>query len=1070
MKNKNLYSICFCMALAGSLQTTYGQVDAEGVADSTLSAAGGETDSLQIVVQREMNKIPTVVYKGALVDAATGGPVQGGIIQVAGDDRFSSISDEQGAFEIKVPLYANQLLVRTPTYALARVHLAGKGKELVVRMYSEHFSNGYANEVRVTNKSSVGDFSANSSLTVEDEMAKKLGADLRVLLRSGNPAQGANMFIGGYNSLNGGGQPLFVVDGVILDTQNGRSLMHEGYVNNVLSAISVNDIEKVTVLKNATALYGAKGANGVVVIETKRAKSMATRIDVDIYGAVELLPKLPSMMNAGQYRLYATDVMGNVTETPDFLDDFTTDKQKYAMYHNDTDWKDYVYHEAFTQNYGVNVQGGDDVANYNLSIGYANAQSTLKYNDFARLNMRFNTDVKFMKNLDCSLDVAYSNTTRNLRDDGMGSGQALSPGMLGLIKSPVLAAYNPDQYGRFTASMADYDCFNLSNPLSILENGDASNKNRLEYTLFSLSAMPKWKINRNLTLSEKVSYVLNNVTERSFIPDEGVPTFTESGDDMTANRSRAYSSKQLSVASDTRIDWSYRYGGHVIHLFGGFRYLSDSFNSDAIRADNSAGDKLPNITNEMKNRKVDGIIEEWKSTAVYVNADWNYADKYFLLGTLTAETSTRFGRNATGGVKLGDYVWGIFPSLQAAWVVSAEPFFQNVKGIDYLKLNVGIDQSGNDNIDCFASRSYFAPSAFLNHTSGLSLANIGNDKLKWETVTRISVGLDMSVWNDRLSLGFNYYKSYVNNMLAYKTLGGVSGLRNYWSNEGKMENQGFDVAAVAKVMALKDFSWEISASVGHYKNEVTALPDNDKTVYTSVYGGEVMTKVGNPVGLFYGYKTQGVFATSEEAAETDLRNGSKNGSAFRAGDVHFSDLVADGVIDNKDKDVIGNPNPDVFGNFGTSLHYKNWTLDAFFSYSLGNDIYNYQRAVLESGNSYYNQTTAMLNRWTSEGQLTSIPRVEYGDRMGNARFSDRWIEDGSYLKLKTLSLSYRFPFNLTFLQGITVWGAANNLFTCTKYLGSDPELSISGNPIYQGIDRGLLGHGRSFVLGVKINL
>lgn len=146
------------------------------------------------------------------------------------------------------------------------------------------------------------------------------------------------------------------------------------------------------------------------------------------------------------------------------------------MYHNDTDWKDYVYHEAFTQNYGVNVQGGDDVANYNLSIGYANAQSTLKYNDFSRLNMRFNTDVKFMKNLDCSLDVAYSNTTRNLRDDGMGNGQMLSPGMLSLIKSPVLAAYNPDQYGRFTASMADYDCFNLSNPLSILENGDASNK------------------------------------------------------------------------------------------------------------------------------------------------------------------------------------------------------------------------------------------------------------------------------------------------------------------------------------------------------------------------------------------------------------------------------------------------------------------------------------------------------------------------------------------------------------------------------------------------------------------
>jgi hypothetical protein bacD2_14770 len=186
--------------------------------------------------------------------------------------------------------------------------------------------------------------------------------------------------------------------------------------------------------------------------------------------------------------------------------------------------------------------------------------------------------------------------------------------------------------------------------------------------------------------------------------------------------------------------------------------------------------------------------------------------------------------------------------------------------------------------------------------------------------------------------------------------------------------------------------------------------------------------------------------------------------------MHFADLVADGVIDEKDKTVIGDPNPDIFGNFGTSLHYKNWTLNAFFSYSLGNDIYNYQRAVLEGGSTYYNQTTAVLNRWTSEGQVTEIPRAELGDPMGNSRFSDRWIEDGSYLKLKTLSLSYRIPFNYTFLQGITVWAAANNVFTCTKYLGSDPELSISSSAVGQGIDRGLLGRGRSFVLGVKINL
>ena len=181
-----------------------------------------------------------------------------------------------------------------------------------------------------------------------------------------------------------------------------------------------------------------------------------------------------------------------------------------------------------------------------------------------------------------------------------------------------------------------------------------------------------------------------------------------------------------------------------------------------------------------------------------------------------------------------------------------------------------------------------------------------------------------------------------------------------------------------------------------------------------------------------------------------------NGDKFRGGDVHFADLVQDGVIDENDKTVIGDPNPDIFGNFSTGLHYKNWSLDAFFSYSLGGDIYNYQRAMLEGGNSYYNQTTAMNSAWSYEGHVTSMPRVTYDDPMGNSRFSDRWIEDGSYFRLKTLSLSYDIPINSSFLQGITVWGAANNLYTCTKYLGSDPELSMSGSPLYQGIDSLLL--------------
>ena len=1062
MNNKNLFAMCIVAALSAAPSGVFSL--GAYAATAGMWAASDSTTANKAYVGK------TLTYDGVITSKSTGAAVQGAILEVAGDNRFTAMTDSTGRFTINVPVYAGELIVRAPLYAPRRVHLSPSGRTLDIQMYSESFTPGEVKDVRITNSGSVTDFSLTSALTVDDELSRKAGGNMRVLSRSANPAQGASMFIGGYNSLNANAQPLFVVDGVILDRQVNRGLMHEGYINNVLSAISVNDIEKVTVLKNATALYGAKGANGVVIIETRRARSMATRIDVDIWGSMELMPKLPDMLNADQYRLYVTDVDGNMTTTPDYLNDYTTDKQKYATYHNNTDWRDVAYREAFTQNYGINVQGGDDVASYNLSIGYANAQSTLKNNDFSRLNMRFNTDVSIAKPLICRLDVAYSNTTRNLRDDGITGANIFSPGAISLIKAPILNTYVPDKNGNFTSTLADADIFGVANPQSILENGEASNKNRVEYSLFSLNVTPEWSITKDLVLSQKVSYVLNNVSERYFLPDEGVPTLNDGNEYETTNRSKAFSSKQTSVQTDTRLRWSHRYNAHSIDLFGGFRYLSDSYTSDGITADNTAGDKLPDITNSMVNRSVKGILENWKSTAVYLNADWNYAGRYYLQGTVTAETSTRFGSNATGGVKLGDYVWGVFPSLQAAWVISGEKFFRGVRGVDYLKLNVGIDQSGNDDIDCFASRTYFSSEPFLNQTAGLALANIGNDQLKWETTTRLTAGVDAAFLNDRIAVGFNFFKSYTDNLLTLKSLDGVSGLKQYWCNEGSMENIGFDASLRVKLLAMKDFSWEAGAGVGFYRNEITALPDGNADILTSLYGAQILTSVGQPAGLFYGYQTEGVFATAAEAAEANLYNGSLGGRQFQAGDVHFTDRMKDHIISKEDRTVIGDPNPDFYGQFSTRLSYKQWTLDALFTYSVGNDIYNYQRSVLESGSTHYNQTTALLNRWTIEGQQTDVPRVTYGDPLGNSRFSDRWIEDGSYLRLKTLRLSWRLPLTLSWLQGITVWGAANNVFTCTKYLGSDPEVTALSGVIGQGIDRGVLGHGRSFVLGVKINL
>jgi len=327
-------------------------------------------------------------------------------------------------------------------------------------------------------------------------------------------------------------------------------------------------------------------------------------------------------------------------------------------------------------------------------------------------------------------------------------------------------------------------------------------------------------------------------------------------------------------------------------------------------------------------------------------------------------------------------------------------------------------------------------------------------------------------------VSFDYFLHKTDNLLMLKSFSNpIGGINRYWSNGGKLENQGFEAAFSFKPVVLKDWRVEMGASVGHYKNKVTQLPDGDYT--TSVYGdNNILTAVGNPVALFYGYKTEGVFSTDAEAKAAGkdgylyLVDNAQTRHNFVAGDVHFADLNNDGRIDENDKTVIGDPNPDIYGNIFATVNYKNLTLSLGFNYSLGNDVFNYQRSVLNSGSSFYNQQVAETGRWRYEGQAADLPRANYGDPMGNNRFSDRWIEDGSYLRLKTVNLTYQVPIpgSWTWLQGLSIWAEAQNLLTFTKYLGSDPEFSINNSVFYQGIDCGNLAQGRSITAGVKINL
>lgn len=1067
-------------------------------------AQSEDTEGHKTEVKRPVSnkaKYPTVTLHGVVYDKATNRPLGGVQLQALGNKRYTAMTEDDGSFKIEVPKFVTALYVHTPSYLSQQVGIvAGDTQQnITVYMLSDKFNSMYTDETVITATHTTP--VTKSGTSVDEVMENQLGGDIRTMSRSAAPGIGASMFIRGLNSLNANSQPLILVDGIEQDMQRNRVSLHDGQFNNILANISPDDIDKVTVLKNATALYGARGANGVILIETKRGHSMATRIDANISAGVSLIPQLPTMMDASQYRAYAAEMLGTIKENMEltgtnkinynFLND-DPNGYYYHTYHNNTDWTKEAYRNALTQNYSINVQGGDDVGMYNLSVGYMKSESTAKGNDFDRLNIRFNTDINITKGFDTKFDISFARTNNNVFDDGVSAdltaSAITSPTFLSLIKSPLLSPYQYNSVtGGFTSLLNGADDlfgqlgkeYSLGNPTAILANGSGDNKNRAENTYFNIRLVPTLKLSRDLRLTEDLSYTLNRNAQRYHRPYNGVPSFTVDGMGTVTSMAASLFSKENNFVSDTRLDWSHIFGAHTLAAFAGFRYNTFSFNGSDLSTqyNGETSDKNPTLSTEPY-PGVDGSNDKWKYLQWYANVDYNYMNRYFVTLSLSAESNSRFGDKADG-LKMFGVQWALFPSVQLGWVMTNESWFPKNSGINYLRLNAGFDMSGNDDINNYAARTVFSTVRYNQKYTGVLLTNVGNDKIQWETTKKWNVGLQANLLDNRVSVGFDYFLHKTNNLLtieAFKVP--MGGINSYWTNGGALQNNGYEVQFAVKPVVTKDWTAEIGASVGHYKNKVTKLPDG-KSLTHSVYGTDnILTEEGSPVGLFYGYKTEGVFADDAQAKAAG-KNGylymEDNTGAkqyFKAGDVHFVDQNGDGKINELDKVVIGDPNPDIYGNIFATVTWKNLTLNVGFNYSLGNDIYNYQRSVLNSGSTLFNQQVAETGRWRYEGQVTDLPRACYGDPMSNNRFSDRWIEDGSYLRLKTVKLTYRIPVpsSWTWLQGLSVWAEAQNLFTLTKYLGSDPEVSAGNSVIAQGIDCGNLSYGRTFAAGVKINL
>jgi len=1017
----------------------------------------------------------TVFVKGVVRSAFNKSGIGGISISVPG--YAAAISDDSGYFNIAVPDLQSVLYMTGDGIQDKQVALRGR-TNITVELFEEAYNSQYERATLVFGKKpkdfvpySIQAFTANDrwgqnvTETPDAYLQGKI-AGLNVIRHSGTAGIGASMNLNGFNSFNATNQPLIVVDGVIYDNyEYGHSLIL-GNMYNPLSDIDIKDIDNITVLKGGNSTYGTKGANGVILITTARSQELATRIDFAAYGGYNFQPTNLPVMNAGDYRILLSELLktkGLSAEQIDDLPYMNDDKNAddYYTYHNNRDWQKQILNSSYNSNYYLKVTGGDNIAKYALSLGYLTNGGVLKNADLNKYSMRFNGDLQLSKKLTASVNLGLVSTQQNLVQQGGES--AISPLSLALIKAPFLGVNVRDENGISSPNLSDYDTFRVSNPVAIVDNMQGKNKSYR----FTGTVKFNYELNDNFSVKTILGLTFDKMQEDMFVPEAGiVPDTLQTA--VAFNRSGSNMARYFSFYNNTSLSYAKKFNSnHKLQVDLGYRFENNKFENEYGHGYNSATDEFVSVgMGSSSLRTVGGTNGKWNWMNNYLHADYAIKDRYFIAFNVSADASSRFGKQAPDGLGLGGVKFALNPSLALGWLISSENFFRNIDFVDNLKLRASFSRVGNDDIGNYSARTYYE-SQNLVGSQGIVRGNIGNPALEWETTDQLNIGFDAALFNERLNLNFDYFRNKSYNVITIDQTADYIGIDNIISNNSTLGNNGINLALNARVINRR-FKWDLGVNLGKYTNKVDKYPNG--SVLTDYVGATYLTEAGGPANQFFGYKAQGVFSSDAQALSSGLQyeDAAGNLTNFVGGDVKFYDKDGNHIINDNDRVVIGNPNPELFGGISNDFTWNHWSLSTLFTFSEGNDIYNYARMQLESMSNYNNQSAAMNNRWRYDGQLTDIPRASWGDPAGNARFSDRWIEDGSYLRLRTVTLSYNIPVKTATLKYVRIYLTGNNLLTWTKYLGYDPEFSSTNSLYGQGVDLGLAPVYRTVQAGVRL--
>jgi len=1010
------------------------------------------------VLSQEIN------IKGRVTDER-GQPLEGASIKAKGVTGNGTSTNAEGAFTLNVPNLNISLIVSYIGHITREIPLNGNSAiEISLQAENANLDEvvvvGYGTQRREDLTGSIGSVSSNeikdlAVSRVDQALLGKVGG-VQVKPVSGEPGAAPQIRIRGIGSITAGAEPLYVVDG--FPTSN-------------IETLNPNDIESMDILKDAsaTAIYGSRGSNGVIIINTKRGTTGDARINIDTYTGWQKIAKRPKFMTAMEQARYYYDGIRNrnIDDNRDVSGDYSTwfyqvppevidvleGRNTY-----DVDALEEVLHTAPQQQIQLSAAGGGQNVKYALSGEFFNQQGIIINSNFKRYSARANIDAILSKRLTVKFNLNPSYTeSNNVTADGAGTGP--NDGII--AQAAMVNSFYPllTPEGDYFAFSGLAGSSNLTNPLALANEIKANQKS----TRLLGNVNAEYKILDNLKFNVLLGGNLVSARDMRFKPS--IPAFFNEPASGTDN-----SSMLTNWLTEYTLNYNASFGLHNLAAVGGFTAQKEIFESNFLTSNNFPNNLVPTLS-AVSGQITDGSSDKytWSLISYLARVNYNYNSKYYITASIRTDGSSRFG---------SDNKYGLFPSMALAWRLKSEKFLQEVNFLNELKLRVSYGATGNNNIgnyDQYATINYERYTYGGAAVGGIAPGRLANPSLTWEKQKQINFGVDISILKSRISLTVDHFRSRNTDLLLNVNVPDITGFSTALQNIGEVKNSGWEFN-VNTVNFQNDFSWTTAFNISTYKNEVVKLgPQGDP-----IYSGGNVTMIGQPIGMFYGWITDGVFKNQAELANGPIfRPGST--IASRVGDTRFLDIngpdgVPDGIIDGLDQTIMGSPYPDFYYGMTNQFSYKNISLSVGLQGSHGNQILSVARLGTLNTRGRVRQLASSNAYWKSENDPGDgqVPRPNDAPTGNNREpWNSRYLDKGTYLRINNITLGYTIPakfFEKFSLSSLRIYASATNPFIFTKNEAFNPDVSNTDDPLTPGVDQNNYPLTKSIVFGLNIGL